>query len=222
MGCNAGKVQAKPSNGLILKEGELLYCETQGDDWKSYLFELYENSTFVWSNNERPTKQDGSVKLKSVVDQICVGKDCEGVPDCPKPPVGRTVNYMISFPHNYPPGTRPTDMKNNWIVFRDDREMREWIAALEDVLNVKPLGVQSKSKPKPKKKKAPPQGVMHASQLAPLEIEPDPQEGLPKDPEKKDDTKEEEIQHTDFDLLLAEGQAMSRYSEDNMPHFGQA
>ncbi|XP_062612073.1 uncharacterized protein LOC134273868 [Saccostrea cucullata] len=125
---------------------------------------------------------------------------------------------MISFPHNYPPGTRPTDMKNNWIVFRDDKEMREWIAALEDVLDVKPLGVQ------PKPKKAQPRQVKESSQLAPLENQPDPKEGLPKDPEKKDDTKGEEMQisHTNFHLLLARGQASSRYSEDNMPHFGQA
>ncbi|XP_061190639.1 uncharacterized protein LOC133198591 [Saccostrea echinata] len=216
------KAQAKPPTGRILKEGILLYCETQGEEWKSCQFDLYEDGTFDWSFNGRFPEHVGSVKLKAVADQISVGKDCEEVPDCPEPPLGLTINYMMSYPHNYPKGTRPTDMKNNWIVFKDDREMKEWITALEDALHVKPLGVQSKPK------KAPPQPrVPIASQLAPLEIQtedPDSQADVQNDQKKtalnQNETKE--LQHTDFRLLLAGGQAMSRYSEDNMPHFGQA
>ena len=62
--------------------------------------------------------------LQEVAPLIAIGQHCLQVPKRPDLPPGHGLVHVMAFPYNYPRGTRRSDMKINWILFRGDDEMK--------------------------------------------------------------------------------------------------
>lgn len=144
MGCSASApvlVSRPPPNCPVKKEGFILYCPSKGGNWKSYLFKLYEDSSFIWFGDAH--EELGCVRLKDIAPLIAIGQHCLQVPNRPDIPPGQSINHMMAYPFNYGRGTRRNDMKINWILFRGDDEMKDWMQILGAVLPPPPQAQQN-------------------------------------------------------------------------------
>lgn len=84
--------------------------------WKDFYFVLFDDSTLQWFEKQSDRKPEGSVRVRDVAQNLCVGPYTRCIPNRPSLPRPTDEANLIAIPRSAP-GHRDTDIV--WILCND-------------------------------------------------------------------------------------------------------
>ncbi|CAF3333886.1 unnamed protein product [Rotaria socialis] len=99
--------------------------------WKDFYFVLFDDSTLQWYEKQNDRKPEGSVRIRDIAKNLCVGPYTRCLPNRPPFPRPTDEANLIALP-KASPGHR--DPEVIWILCNDVTHLNDWMKAIVSTL----------------------------------------------------------------------------------------